>query len=959
MVSGKELRERAEKEAAKKAEKEARKAAAAAKRAARAEAKEGKDGDKQETDTPAAGEDGDGGTADTTPAAQATDEGAKPAQAPKKGAKAEEEPVVEWDGWYQEDTLALLKAIKEFPKGCVPSEKERWAKIAGEVEGKSVIECFQKVKRIMEAKAAGRVDPPGPSKHAAEAAAAAEEEAAEQEGGEEEEADKAEKKVKKTKPKSKFMLKKMEQEKAAAERKKAKEEAEAAKNAGMNIRKTAEDLGFFIRTGPDAAIRATANMDICIRQVQLYGGRDELISNGVLQLTNGVKYGLVGRNGVGKTTLLRAIAEGTIKMPEYLHIIHVEQEAEPDSRSSLQTVLQSDHERMWLLEKEQMLLDLELDEHEGVTLQEIYERLDEMDSDTATSRAAGILSGLGFDPAMQAKATKEFSGGWRMRIALACALFMEPDLLLLDEPTNHLDVHALTWLEEFLTRWDKTVVIVSHDRGFLNAATTTTIFLHRKRLEYYGGSYDTFLKVRAEHRANEESTARTQNMRESHLKQFIARFGQGHKKMVRQAQCRMKMLAKLQEEAVEVDYDDPTLRLQFASATPLPPPCISVMNAAFGYAGYETLYEGLDFGLDMDSRVAIVGPNGAGKSTFLKLLEGEILPTEGWVNRHTKLRLARFSQHHLESMDLEQSGLQHMRKLEKDMQEQEARKYLGRFGLSGDLGLKPIKLLSGGQKSRLAFAELAWRQPHVMLLDEPTNHLDLETIESLAMSLNQFEGGVVLVSHDERLISLVCDEIWCVKKGDMEAGIPGRVAVFNGTFEQYKEKLRKEFDSKNLLAVQKKKQSEKAKNEKVTQSQGSKTKAAASTESGTSDAAGPGPGSGAAPARTAPPKIGVVQTSNAPAAPKPAPRSAWDDEDVDEASSTMKPGPAPSRTVPSNMQPLRRDAWGDDDDSYRAPPSRPGPPSNMVPLGRKDDRNSDPWDDEPKVHPSRRNMERW
>jgi ATP-binding cassette subfamily F protein 2 len=230
------------------------------------------------------------------------------------------------------------------------------------------------------------------------------------------------------------------------------------------------------------------------------------------------------------------------------------------------------------------------------------------------------------------------------------------------------------------------------------------------------------------------------------------------------------------------------------------------MNVSFGYEGYETLYENLDFGLDMDSRVAIVGPNGAGKSTFLKLLEGDILPTQGWVNRHTKLRLARFSQHHLESMNLEEDCVAHMKSLDSEMPLEEARAYLGRFGLSGELATKPVKFLSGGQKSRLAFAELAWKQPHIMLLDEPTNHLDLETIEALAMALNNFEGGVVLVSHDERLISLVVDEIWQVKKGDMEKDPPepGYVRVFNGSFEEYKERLRREFEGGSLLTNKKK-----------------------------------------------------------------------------------------------------------------------------------------------------------
>ena len=617
------------------------------------------------------------------------------------------------------------------------------------------------------------------------------------------------KSIKKVGPsKKKPMLAKKREMEEAARAKKA--EAEAKRELELRLanggRLTAEELGFFIRSGPDANRRANSNMDIQIGNIQLYGGRQELLTDATLKLVHGTKYGLVGRNGTGKSTLLHAIADRTIPMPEHLHIIHVEQEAAPSTKSAIQTVLDTDLERNYLLEIEKILLDEDKDTHEGIDLNEVYELLDEIGSDEAIARAGGILGGLGFDAEMQNKATKEFSGGWRMRISLAQALFMTPDLLLLDEPTNHLDVHALTWLEEFLQRWEKTVVIVSHDRGFLNDTTTATMFLHNKRLRYYGGNYDTFVKVRAEHRANEQAVAANQSQRESHLKNFIQKFGQGHKKMVKQAQCRMKMLAKLQEERVDMDFDDPYLRLNFPSATPLPPPCISVMNAAFGYEGYQTLYEGLDFGLDMDSRVAIVGPNGAGKSTFLKLLEGDILPTKGWVNRHTKLRLARFSQHHLESMDLEKDCVNHMKSLESEMPLETARAYLGRFGLSGELATKPVKFLSGGQKSRLAFAELAWRQPHIMLLDEPTNHLDLETIEALAMALNNFEGGVVLVSHDERLISLVVDEIWQVKKGDMTKNPPepGYVRVFNGSFEEYKEMLRKEFEGGSLLTNKKK-----------------------------------------------------------------------------------------------------------------------------------------------------------
>ena len=758
-MSTRKEREKAEEAERKAAEKAAKKAELAAKRAARDAEKAAK---KEEQQCAADAE------------ADNDDKGKQ---------EAEEDP----DAWTEDEEVALVGALREFPKGSHPSEKERWEAIS-EVEGlerRDALACVGHYKVLL-----ARV-------RAAKEAAA----------GKEVTMDNV---IKRGPPKKKPQLEKKRALEEAARKKKEAAEAKLAEERRLanGGRLTADELGFFIRSGPDANRRANSNMDIQITNVQLYGGRQELLTDAVLKLVHGTKYGLVGRNGTGKSTLLHAIADRLIPIPEHLHIIHVEQEASPSDKSALQTVLDTDEERNYLLKLEQKLLDEELDSWQGIDLNEVYERLDEIGSDEAIARAGGILGGLGFDAAMQNKATKEFSGGWRMRISLAQALFMTPDLLLLDEPTNHLDVHALTWLEEFLQRWEKTVVIVSHDRGFLNDTTTATMFLHHKKLRYYGGNYDTFVKVRAEHRANEEATRANQQQREGHLKNFIAKFGQGHKKMVKQAQCRMKMLAKLQEEKVDVDFDDPYLRLNFPSATPLPPPCISVMNAAFGYEGYDTLYEGLDFGLDMDSRVAIVGPNGAGKSTFLKLLEGDILPTQGWVNRHTKLRLARFSQHHLESMNLEEDCVAHMKSLDSEMPIETARAYLGRFGLSGELATKPVKFLSGGQKSRLAFAELAWRQPHIMLLDEPTNHLDLETIEALAMALNNFDGGVVLVSHDERLISLVVDEIWQVKKGDMtkDPPEPGHVKVFNGSFEEYKAMLRREFEGGSLLSNQKKKE---------------------------------------------------------------------------------------------------------------------------------------------------------
>mmetsp|Transcript_5114 Transcript_5114/g.15072 ORF Transcript_5114/g.15072 Transcript_5114/m.15072 type:complete len:618 (-) Transcript_5114:35-1888(-) len=596
-----------------------------------------------------------------------------------------------------------------------------------------------------------------------------------------------------------------------------KAKAAAKKGETEDQRLGDDDLDFQSRTGPDAPSRTGASMDVEVLEIVLTAGRQELLYNANLRLAHGHKYGLIGRNGVGKSTLLRAMAErdGRVPVPRHIMMMHVEQEIAGDDTPVLRSVLVADKEREWLLKMEERLLDAEDDgsgkepKINGVTLMEVYERLEELSSEDAEARAAVILSGLGFSGEDQTRPTKEFSGGWRMRIALAQALFVQPDLLLLDEPTNHLDVPAVTWLEEFLKGLETTtVVIVSHDRSFLCQCTQATIFLHRKRLWYYGGNYDTFLRVRAEQRTNQEAMAQQQGRKVASLKGFIARFGHGHKKMAKQAQSRMKMLTKLQEEAVAVDFDDPYLQLDFPSAPPLPPPCISVIDAAFGYTEDRILYKGLNFGVDCDSRIAIVGPNGAGKSTFLKLLDGSLMATEGSVSRHAKLQLARFTQHHIDSMDLDQDAVVHMRRLAvggikqdgtSEVTIEEARKYLGRFGLHGDLALQPVRHLSGGQKSRLAFAELAWTAPHLMLLDEPTNHLDLETIEGLAMALNKFEGGVVLVSHDDRLVSLVADELWVVTPGPTK-DVPGHVTVFEGSFEEYKEMLRSDFINKNMTA---------------------------------------------------------------------------------------------------------------------------------------------------------------
>ncbi|EOD13146.1 hypothetical protein EMIHUDRAFT_452041 [Emiliania huxleyi CCMP1516] len=608
------------------------------------------------------------------------------------GQREEEEGEEEEEGgWSEQEQAALEEAMRAHPSS-MPKE-ERWEAIAAAV-GRSRADCVARVKAL---KAAIKLKQGGGEGASADRGGA---DAADAdvgggdsgevggggggdggggEGGEGGETE-SEAAVAPARAAGKAKVKRAGKAKPSKEDKAA---AAAARMAALSLKEAGgvlcacDDLPFFQRSGKHATKRKNMSMDIRIGDIRMCAGKQELLdravlalnygANIVLLLVLGVKYGLVGRNGVGKTTLLRQLSEGLIRLPSFLNVVH---EIAGDERSAIETI--ADGEREWLLKA---LLDGDdsLEAELGISLNEVYERLEE-------------------------------------------ALFLKPDLLLLDEPTNHLDIHALTWLEFFLANWERTVLIVSHDRGFLNKTTTATMFIHGKRLRYYGGNYDTFLRVRAENRAHSSAMAKQNERRVAHLKGFIARFGHGA----------------------------PRRRLAFADEE----------------------------------------------------------------ERHAKLVVAKFTQHHIEMMDPEKSSVNHMRSLTQEGVS--ARKYLGRFGLSGDLALNPIKYLSGGQKSRLAFAELAWRSPHILLLDEPTNHLDLETIEALAMALNQFDGGgvfvshksrtrgVVFVSHDERLIEMVADELWVVNKG--ANGEPGSVAVWHSSYEDYKERLQQEFVSAGLVS---------------------------------------------------------------------------------------------------------------------------------------------------------------
>uniref|UniRef100_A0A8D3DF31 ATP binding cassette subfamily F member 2 n=1 Tax=Scophthalmus maximus TaxID=52904 RepID=A0A8D3DF31_SCOMX len=429
--------------------------------------------------------------------------------------------------------------------------------------------------------------------------------------------------------------------------------------------------------------------DVHISSLSLTFHGQELLADTSLELNSGRRYGLIGLNGTGKSMLLSAIGHREIPIPEHIDIYHLTREMAPSDKSALQCVMEVDEARI-MLEKEAERLAHEDSECEK--LMELYERLEELDADKAEMRASRILHGLGFSAAMQQKKLKDFSGGWRMRVALARALFIKPFMLLLDEPTNHLDLDACVWLEEELKSY-RILVLISHSQDFLNGVCTNIIHLHQRKLKYYTGNFDQYVKTREELEENQMKRFNWEQDQISHMKVKI-----------------------------------------------------------FHYHV---------FGIDLDTRVALVGPNGAGKSTLLKLLMGELLPTDGMIRKHSHVKIGRYHQHLTEQLELDLSPLEFMMKCFPEIKEkEEMRKIIGRYGLTGKQQVSPIRNLSDGQKCRVCFAWLASQTPHMLFLDEPTNHLDIETIDALAEAVNEFEGGVMLVSHDFRLIQQVAQEIW-------------------------------------------------------------------------------------------------------------------------------------------------------------------------------------------------------
>jgi len=511
----------------------------------------------------------------------------------------------------------------------------------------------------------------------------------------------------------------------------------------------------------------------------------ELLQDTKLELSCGNRYGLMGPNGCGKSSLMAALGNREVPVQEHIDIFYLDREMPASEKTALQCVMEADQERIKLEKLAEELASSE-DEEQQAYLMEVYDRLDDLGAETAEARASHLLFGLGFNAAMQAKKCKDYSGGWRMRIALAKALFIRPHLLLLDEPTNHLDLEACVWLEEELKTYSTILVLISHSQDFINGVCNNILHMDKRRLKTYGGNYDTFMRTRLELLEAQGKQYQWEQDQIAHMKNYIARFGHGSAKLARQAQSKEKTLAKMVAGGLtEKVTADRSVSFCFYSCGSIPPPVIMVQNVSFRYSDTTPfIYKKLEFGLDLDTRLALVGPNGAGKSTLLKLIYGDLVPTEGMIRRNNHLKLGRYHQHLHELLEMDLSPLDYMMKQFPQFKERdEMRKVIGRYGITGKAQTTPMKQLSDGQKCRVVFAWLSWQVPHMLLLDEPTNHLDMETIDALADAINGFEGGVLLVSHDFRLIDQVAEEIWICEKQT--------VTKWEGNIIDYKDSLKK------------------------------------------------------------------------------------------------------------------------------------------------------------------------
>ncbi len=500
-----------------------------------------------------------------------------------------------------------------------------------------------------------------------------------------------------------------------------------------------------------------------------------LLEGASLSLPLKAKAGFVGRNGAGKTTLFRALAgdvapdSGGISLPKGMRIGRVEQEAPGGPEPLIETVLAGDRERTRLLAEAEQATDAH-------RIAEIHARLADIDAHRAEARAARILAGLGFDAEAQQRPCAEFSGGWRMRVALAGLLFEEPDLLLLDEPTNYLDLEGTMWLERYLARYPHTLIVISHDRDLLNSAVDSIIHLIDRRLTLWRGGYDSFERQYREKRILREKQRQKQEAERRHMQAYVDRFRYKATK-ARQAQSRLKAIARLQP-IVEITQEN-AIPFRFPEPErPLSPPIIRMEGVSVGYAPGKPVLSNLDLRIDEDDRIALLGKNGNGKSTFAKLAAEMLKQETGMTTRARKLRVGFFAQHQLELLDPARSALAHVRALMPDAPEARVRSRVAQMGLATEKMDTVAGSLSGGEKARLMMGLAAFQSPHLLILDEPTNHLDIDSREALVRALNDFSGAVILVTHDRHLIEACADRLWLVDGGT--------VTPFDGDIDDYR-----------------------------------------------------------------------------------------------------------------------------------------------------------------------------
>jgi ATP-binding cassette subfamily F protein 3 len=503
-----------------------------------------------------------------------------------------------------------------------------------------------------------------------------------------------------------------------------------------------------------------------------------LLDNATARITPGSRVGLVGRNGSGKTTLFNVIAgeysseHGHVEIPPRWRIGRLAQEAPDGPDSLIEVVLKADTERASLLAEAETV-------HDPHRIAEIQTRLADMGAYAAPARAASILSGLGFSASDQERPCSEFSGGWRMRVALAAVLFAQPNLLLLDEPTNYLDLEGTLWLQDHLARYPHTMIIISHDRDLLDTSVNFILSLEAKKLTLYRGGYTAFEKAREDRMMLDQKLVKKQDAQRKHLQAFVDRFRAKASK-ASQAQSRVKMLEKLKPIAALVTDDVRPIVIPEPEKL-LSPPIIALDEVSVGYEPDRPVLHDLSLRIDNDDRIALLGANGNGKSTLVKLIAGRLAPFSGTITRAEKLKVAYFAQHQLDELDPQGSPYSHVRKLMPDAPEAKVRSRVGSIGFSGQTADTTVERLSGGEKARLMLALATFAGPHLLILDEPTNHLDIDSRAALIEALNDYPGAVMLVSHDRHLLAACVDRLWLVADGT--------VTPFDGDLEDYRRRI--------------------------------------------------------------------------------------------------------------------------------------------------------------------------